>query len=109
MGAETASRTDQKSDSEQPAADYPVSVSALAFGLLTVLIEAAARHLDAPVPGLGETHSGTVACDLGEARLAIDAANALLGAIASRLSSQERVAIEGLLTQLQLQYVKLAT
>ena len=106
MGAETASQSDNASDSAQRAVDAPLSVSALAFSLLTVLVEAGARQLDAPVPGLGEAPSGETTCDLRQARLAIDAATALLGAISSSISSVERLAIEGLLTQLQLEYVK---
>jgi hypothetical protein len=76
--------------------------------MLSLLVEVSAAHVGAGVPNVGgptpETESASI--DLVEARLAIDAANALLTAVGRALSSDERLAIEGLLTQLQVEYVK---
>ena len=80
---------------------------ALAFSILSLLTEAAAGHLGAPIAGFSEASGGAETHrDLTEARLAIDAANALLAALRTALDSDERLAIESLLTQLQIEYVK---
>jgi len=65
-----------------------------------------AHHVGAGVPNVGGDDRTETTIDLQEARLAIDAANALLEAVGRALSSDERHAIEGLLTQLQVEYVK---
>jgi len=84
-----------------------VPVSALAFSVLSLLIEAAAAHLGAPVPGLGKPEGAEEkSANLAEAQLAIDASNALFGAIKPSLTTDERIAIEGLLTQVQVEFIK---
>jgi len=96
---------DELDDSMTPAGPPPVRT--LLFSMLSLLAEVSAAHVGAGVPNVGgpsvETRSPV---DLAEARLAIDAANALLTAVGRALSSDERLAIEGLLTQLQVEYVK---
>ena len=86
----------------------PPPVRALAFSMLSLMIEAAAAHVGASVPSDGESvpDRSLGRGDLGEARLAIDAANALLASVGRALTSEERLAIEGLLTQLQVEFVK---
>jgi hypothetical protein len=86
----------------------PPPVRALLFTILSLLAEAAAVHVGANVPNVGGpvVESKSDGGDLSEARLAIDAANALLAAVGGALTSNERLAIEGLLTQLQVAYVK---
>jgi hypothetical protein len=76
--------------------------------MLSLLVEAAAANLGAGVPTVGEGDCSERGgpCDRAEARLAIDAANALLAAVGRELASDERMAIESLLTQLQVEYVK---
>lgn len=110
MGAETTTHKPTDPESAQESGyGGSVPVSALVFTVLTLLVEAAAQHLGTPVPTLGESKPLDAKCDLGEARLALDAANALLTAARTRLSNNERIAIEGLLTQLQVEYVKRVT
>ena|SRR5215472_4078036 len=85
----------------------PPPVRTLLFSMLSMLVEVSAVHVGTGVPNVGgapETES--IRVDLAEARLAIDAANALLNAVGRALSNDERFALEGLLTQLQLEYVK---
>jgi Domain of unknown function (DUF1844) len=86
----------------------PPPVRTLLFSMLSLLVEVSAAHVGAGVPNVGGAPSENepAAIDLQEARLAIDAANALLNAVGRALSSDERLAIEGLLTQLQVEYVK---
>lgn len=86
----------------------PPPVRALLFSILSLLVEAAAANVGANVPSVGGPAIGSEPAggDLAEARLAIDAANALLAAVGRALTSNERLAIEGLLTQLQVAYVK---
>jgi hypothetical protein len=86
----------------------PPPVRTLLFSMLSLLVEVSAAHVGAAVPSDGATSAAadSDARDLREARLAIDAANALLAAVGRALSSDERLAIEGLLTQLQVEYVK---
>ena len=77
--------------------------------MLSLLAEVSAVHVGAGIPNVGGSPSDAAspaASNLEEARLAIDAANALLNAVGRALSSDERLAIEGLLTQLQVEYVK---
>lgn len=85
----------------------PPPVRTLLFSMLSLLVEVSAAHVGAGVPSVGgPTQPDSIKPDLKEARLAIDAANALLDAVGRALSSDERLAIEGLLTQLQVEYVK---
>ena len=86
----------------------PPPVRTLLFSMLSLLVEVSAAHVGAGVPNVGGSpeNAEPVPLDLGEARLAIDAANALLNAVGRALSSDERHAIEGLLTQLQVEYVR---
>ena len=86
----------------------PPPVRTLLFSVLSLLVEVSAAHLGAGLPNVGGPSTGaqTGARDLVEARLAIDAANALLHSVGRALESDERLAIEGLLTQLQVEYVK---
>jgi hypothetical protein len=76
--------------------------------MLSLFVEVAAARVGMGVPNTGESavEKESDRCDLGEARLAIDAANALLGAVGRALAKDERLAIESLLTQLQVEYVK---
>ncbi|MDQ2817376.1 MAG: DUF1844 domain-containing protein [Candidatus Eremiobacteraeota bacterium] len=91
--------------SEAPHGPPPVRV--LAFTILSLLADAAAAHLGTPLPGTDAGSSNSESGgDLHEARLAIDVANAVLGAARTALQSDERLAIEGLLTQLQVEYVR---
>lgn len=70
-------------------------------------VEVSAHHVGAAVPNVGGRGSESEAtADLEEARLAIDAANALIQSVGRAFSSDERLALEGLLTQLQVEYVK---
>lgn len=79
----------------------------LTFTVLSLLADAAAAHLGTPLPGTDEDSAKHAkGCDLTEARLAIDVANAVLAAARSAMDSDERLAIEGLLTQLQVEYVR---
>jgi hypothetical protein len=86
----------------------PPPVRALLFQMLSLLVEVSAVHVGASVPNVGGTTPADASphVDLDEARLAIDAATALLDTVGRALSSDERLAIEGLLTQLQVEYVK---
>ncbi len=80
----------------------------LAFSMLSLLIETAATQLRIDVPIVAETISADagVKPNMGEARAAIDAANALLGAVRSIMEMDALRAIEGMLTQLQIEYVR---
>jgi len=84
----------------------PPPVRTVLFSVLSLLVEVSAHHVGAGVPNVGGDDRTETTIDLQEARLAIDAANALLEAVGRALSSDERHAIEGLLTQLQVEYVK---
>ena len=96
---------DRSTQTQAPPEPPPVRV--LAFSVLSVMAEAAAAHLGTALPGDSPAVRGAQKPDdLKEARLAIDAANALLGAVGAALSNDERLAIEGLMTQLQVEYVK---
>ena len=105
-----ASKTEDPAQAERQAVTGPPPVHALAFTVLSLLVETAAGHLGASLPGISEAGETGAAAepkrDLAEARLAIDAANALLSAVRAALEAPERMAIEGLLTQLQIEYVK---
>ena len=105
MAAETPSQVE-----EQVSNPGPPPVRTLLFSMLSLLAEVSAAHLSTGLPSVGGGTAKTEPAhvDLGEARLAIDAANALLQAVGRALSSDERLALEGLLTQLQVEYVKRA-
>jgi hypothetical protein len=74
--------------------------------MLSMLVEVSAHHVGTAVPNVGGDDWTESTIDLEQARLAIDAANALLASVGRALSHDERHAIEGLLTQLQVEYVK---
>jgi len=103
--AETTQQPDASQREARP--QPPVPVNVLAFSVLSLLIEAAAAHLGASLPGIAKPDgSDEKRADLSEARLAIDAADALFGAIKASLTNDERIAIEGLLTQIQVEFIK---
>jgi hypothetical protein len=82
----------------------------LAFSMLSLLIEAAAAHLKVEVPSSPQEQPDTKgAPNMGEARVAIDAANALLASVRSVMENDALLAIEGMLTQLQFEYVRLVS
>ncbi len=98
---------DRSETEDQVPLQGPPPVRTLLFSMLSLLVEVSAAHVGAGVPSVGgpaEPEAPRV--DLAEARLAIDAANALLHAVGRALSADERLALEGLLTQLQVEYVK---
>lgn len=97
---------DSTSPQREDRTGEPVPISALAFSLLSLLVEAGAARLGAPTPADAAMDPGGSQLNLDEAKLAIDAANALLGAVRRALSNDELIAIEGVLTQLQVEYVK---
>ena len=101
MAAQTSDRPETQETSMGPP-----PVRTLLFSMLSLLVEVSAHHVGAGVPNVGGSDMTQDAIDLQEARLAIDAANALLNAVGRALSSDERHALEGLLTQLQVEYVK---
>lgn len=80
----------------------------LAFSMLSLLIEAAASHLQVDVPSSARSArpaGDSPKINMGEARAAIDAANALLGSVRTVIENDALLAIEGTLTQLQIEYV----
>jgi len=82
----------------------------LAFSMLSLLIEAAAAHLKVEVPSSPQERPDTQSApNMGEARVAIDAANALLASVRSVMENDALLAIEGMLTQLQFEYVRLVS
>jgi hypothetical protein len=101
MAAQTSDRLDTQESSMGPP-----PVRTLLFSMLSLLVEVSAHHVGAGVPNVGGDSNTDRAIDLHEARLAIDAANALIQSVGRALSSDERLALEGLLTQLQVEYVK---
>ena len=80
----------------------------LAFSMLSLLIEAAATHLHVDVPMAAEPRGAErdSGPNMGEARAAIDAANALLASVRAIMEMDSLRAIEGMLTQLQIEYVR---
>ena len=101
MAAQTSDRPETVESSTGPP-----PVRTLLFSMLSLLVEVSAHHVGASVPNVGGADMAEGAIDLEEARIAIDAANALLSAVGRALSRDERQALEGLLTQLQVEYVK---
>ena len=82
----------------------------LAFSMLSLLIDAAASQLRIEVSGaapLRRTAEPMNPSNMREARAAIDAAGALLGAVRELMEIDSLRAIEGMLTQLQIEYVRL--
>jgi hypothetical protein len=104
-GPEGSAPQAQVSGEQAKATEGPPSVHVLSFTMLMLLVEAAAAHLATPIPADPGSGRAKDELKLGEAKLAIDAANALLAAVAKTLSREERLAIEGMLTQLQVDYV----
>ena len=82
----------------------------LAFSMLSLLAETAAMQLRVDIPvAAGLAPSGTdTPPNMTEARAAIDAANALLGAVRAVMEMDALRAIEAMLTQLQIEYVRKA-
>jgi hypothetical protein len=79
----------------------------LAFSMLSLLIETAATQLRVDIPVATEAApSPSLAPNMPEARAAIDAANALLASVRSIMEMDALRAIEGMLTQLQIEYVR---
>jgi hypothetical protein len=80
----------------------------LAFSMLSLLIETAATQLRVDVPVAAEIvrSSSDTPVNMSEARAAIDAANALLGSVRAIMEMDALRAIEGMLTQLQIEYVR---
>jgi type IV pilus biogenesis protein CpaD/CtpE len=101
MAANASDRPDTQESSMGPP-----PVRTLLFSMLSLLAEVSAHHVGTGVPNVGGDDRTESTIDLAEARLAIDAANALLASVGRALSHDERHAIEGLLTQLQVEYVK---
>jgi hypothetical protein len=83
----------------------------LAFSMLSVLVETAATQLrvDLPSTDIPRASETSASADLTEARAAIDAANALLGSVRGVMENDALLAIEGMLTQLQIEYVHLVS
>lgn len=84
----------------------------LAFSMLSLLIETAATHLRVDTPATApaaKPGDENAEISMREARAAIDAANALLGSVKAIMENDARLAIEGMLTQLQIQYVRRAS
>ena len=79
----------------------------LAFSMLSVLAETAAAqlHLHVSFQPSDQPSDPDASANLDEARAAIDAANALLQAVRHTMESEARLAIESILTQLQIDYV----
>ena len=99
---------ERDSASESDVAVYEVPpVRELAFSMLTLLVETAAMQLRVDLPMAAESPSPqpSGAPNIGEARAAIDAANALLAAVRTIMENDALRAIEGMLTQLQIEYV----
>ncbi len=82
-----------------------LSMRDLAFSMLSVLVETAAARLHARLPLQASDDSPV---DIDEARAAIDAANALLQSVRHVMEADARLAIESMLTQLQIDYVRRA-
>ncbi len=97
---------DQTAERATPALGSLLPMRDLAFSMLSLLIETAAGNLHADAPSDAGGQHGPAAPDLREARSAIDAANALLASVKPILENEATLAIEGMLTQLQIEYVR---
>jgi hypothetical protein len=83
----------------------------LAFSILSLLIDAAAAHMQIEVAGAAPTagaREAGAAVSMREARAAIDAANALLTSVREVMEMDALRAVESMLTQLQIEYVRQA-
>lgn len=103
-----------KSSSSAAAGDVAVSdvppMRDLAFSMLSLLIDAAASQLRIEVSGAAPApppNQPLGPSNMREARAAIDAASALLGAVRELMEIDALRAVEGMLTQLQIEYVRL--
>jgi hypothetical protein len=83
----------------------------LAFSILSLLIDAAAAHMQIEVAGAAPNagaREGGAAVSMRDARAAIDAANALLASVREIMEMDALRAVESMLTQLQIEYVRQA-
>jgi hypothetical protein len=83
----------------------------LAFSILSLLVDAAAAHMRVEVAGSAPAASiGSFSTQqsMREARAAIDAANAMLTAVREVMEMDALRAVESMLTQLQIEYVRQA-
>jgi hypothetical protein len=83
----------------------------LAFSILSLLVDAAASHMHVEVAGAAtpvSTQSRPSETSMREARAAIDAANAMLSACREVMEMDALRAIESMLTQVQIEYVRQA-
>ncbi len=83
----------------------------LAFSMLSLLIDAAAAHMRIEMAGAApaaKTATGVTTSSMREARAAIDGANALLAAMREIMEPDALRAVEGMLTQLQIEFVRRA-
>ncbi|HXW51312.1 MAG TPA: hypothetical protein VEJ41_04920 [Candidatus Acidoferrales bacterium] len=83
----------------------------LAFSILSLLVDAAASHMRVEIAGVvPSTHTEGPASgsSMREARAAIDAANAMLSAVREVMEMDALRAIESMLTQVQIEYVRQA-
>jgi hypothetical protein len=81
----------------------------LAFSVLSLLVDAAAAHMRVDVAGVATSphaHSRPSESGMREARAAIDAANAMLSAVREVMEMDALRAIESMLTQVQIEYVR---
>jgi hypothetical protein len=102
----------EKSESRVPG-DVAVSdvppMRDLAFSILSLLIDAAASNLRVEVAGAvatGGVELSATPAGMREARSAIDAANALLASVRECMEMDAVRAVESMLTQLQIEYVR---
>ncbi len=83
----------------------------LAFSMLSLLIDAAAAHMRIEMAGAAPSATAATqvtASSMREARAAIDGANALLAAMREIMELDALRAVEGMLTQLQIEFVRRA-
>ncbi|GEM_PF-1556086 len=104
----------EKSD-PQEAGDVALSdvppMRDLAFSILSLLVDAAASHMRVEVAGVastGRSQARLTEASMREARAAIDAANAVLSAVREIMEMDALRAIESMLTQVQIEYVRQA-
>jgi hypothetical protein len=83
----------------------------LAFSVLSLLVDAAAAHMRVEVAGAApatRAERPASGSSMREARAAIDAANAMLSAVREVMEIDALRAIESMLTQVQIEYVRQA-
>lgn len=81
----------------------------LAFSILSLLVDAAAAHLRIEIASAATSppaDARATESDMREARAAIDAANAMLSAVRDMMELDALRAIESMLTQVQIEYVR---